>query len=97
LAHRIHAGSVNINEAYAATWGSVDSPIGGMKESGLRGRHGADGILKFTESQTVAVQRHLSSSATLTNSSGRAVVYLIWPMAKDELTSVRLILLMSFL
>jgi acyl-CoA reductase-like NAD-dependent aldehyde dehydrogenase len=59
LARRIRAGSVNINESYAATWGSVDSPIGGMKESGLRGRHGADGILKFTESQTVAVQRLL--------------------------------------
>ena len=59
LARRIHAGSVNINEAYAATWGSVDSPIGGMKESGLRGRHGVEGILKFTECQTVAVQRIL--------------------------------------
>ena len=59
LARRIRAGSVNVNEAYAATWGSVDSPIGGMRESGLRGRHGAEGILKFTESQTVAVQRVL--------------------------------------
>ena len=49
----------DINEAYAATWGSVDSPIGGMKESGLRARHGAEGILKFTESQTIAVQRVL--------------------------------------
>lgn len=57
LAQRVRAGSVNVNEAYAATWGSVDSTIGGMKESGLRGRHGAEGILKFTESQTVAVQR----------------------------------------
>ncbi|MBZ5725971.1 MAG: succinate-semialdehyde dehydrogenase (NADP(+)) [Acidobacteriia bacterium] len=57
LARKIRAGSVNINEAYAATWGSVDSPSGGMKESGLRARHGAEGILKFTESQTVAVQR----------------------------------------
>ena len=57
LARRIRAGSVNINEAYAAAWGSVDSPIGGMKESGLRPRHGAEGILKFTESQTVATQR----------------------------------------
>jgi acyl-CoA reductase-like NAD-dependent aldehyde dehydrogenase len=57
LAQKIRAGSVNVNEAYAATWGSVDSPIGGMKESGLRSRHGAEGILKFTESQTVAVQR----------------------------------------
>ena len=36
LARRIRAGSVNINEAYAAAWGSVDSPIGGMKESGPR-------------------------------------------------------------
>ncbi len=59
MARKIRAGSVNINEAYAATWGSVDSPIGGIKESGLRGRHGAEGILKFTESQTIAVQRLL--------------------------------------
>ena len=57
LAQRISAGSVNVNEAYAATWASVDSPIGGLKESGLRPRHGAEGILKFTDSQTVAVQR----------------------------------------
>ena len=59
LARRIRAGSVNVNEAYAAAWGSVDSPIGGMKESGLGRRHGAEGILKFTETQTVAVQRLL--------------------------------------
>jgi acyl-CoA reductase-like NAD-dependent aldehyde dehydrogenase len=59
LARQIRAGSVNINEAYAATWGSVDSPIGGLKESGLRARHGAEGILKFTESQTIALQRLL--------------------------------------
>jgi succinate-semialdehyde dehydrogenase / glutarate-semialdehyde dehydrogenase len=57
LAARIQAGSVNINEAYAAAWGSVDSPSGGMKQSGLRPRHGAEGILKFTQSQTIAVQR----------------------------------------
>ena len=48
-----------MNEAYAAAWGSVDSPIGGMKESGIHPRHGAEGILKFTEPQTVAVQRWL--------------------------------------
>ena len=46
-----------MNEAYAATWGSVDSPIGGMKQSGLHPRHGAEGLLKFTQSQTIAVQR----------------------------------------
>ena len=57
LARRIRAGSVNINEGYAAAWGSVDSPIGGMNESGLRPRHGAEGLLKYTYSQTVAVER----------------------------------------
>ena len=57
LATQIRAGSVNVNEAYAAAWGSVDSPSGGMKQSGLRPRHGAEGILKFTVPQTVAVQR----------------------------------------
>lgn len=60
LAQQIQAGSVNVNEAYAAVWGSVDSPMGGMKESGLRPRHGAEGILKFTQSKTVAIQRLIS-------------------------------------
>jgi acyl-CoA reductase-like NAD-dependent aldehyde dehydrogenase len=59
MAHRIHAGSVNVNESYAATWGSVDSPLSGWKESGLGCRHGAEGMLKFTQTQTVAVQRFL--------------------------------------
>jgi succinate-semialdehyde dehydrogenase / glutarate-semialdehyde dehydrogenase len=62
LARRIQAGSVNVNDAYAATWGSVDSPIGGLKESGLVPRHGAEGILKFTQTKTIAVQRLMSIS-----------------------------------
>lgn len=57
LATRIQAGTVNVNEAYAAAWGSMDAPMGGMKESGLGRRHGAEGIQKYTEAQTVAVQR----------------------------------------
>ena len=57
LAPEIRAGNVNVNESYAAAWGSVDAPCGGRKESGMRARHGAEGILKFTETQTVAVQR----------------------------------------
>jgi acyl-CoA reductase-like NAD-dependent aldehyde dehydrogenase len=59
VARRLRTGTVNVNEAYAATWGSTASPIGGMKESGLGRRHGAEGILKYTETQTVAVQRGL--------------------------------------
>ena len=57
IARRLQAGTVNINEAYIAAWGSVDSPMGGMKDSGLGRRHGATGITKYTESQTVSVQR----------------------------------------
>jgi succinate-semialdehyde dehydrogenase/glutarate-semialdehyde dehydrogenase len=54
---RLRAGTVNVNEGYIAAWASVDAPMGGMKASGLGRRHGAAGIQKYTESQTVAVQR----------------------------------------
>ena len=57
LARRLHAGTVNVNEGFIAAWGSVDAPMGGMKDSGLGRRHGAEGIRKYTEAQTVAVQR----------------------------------------
>jgi succinate-semialdehyde dehydrogenase/glutarate-semialdehyde dehydrogenase len=57
LAARLQAGTVNVNEGYAAAWGSIDAPMGGMKDSGLGRRHGATGILKYTEPQTVSVQR----------------------------------------
>jgi succinate-semialdehyde dehydrogenase/glutarate-semialdehyde dehydrogenase len=57
IAGRLQAGTVNVNEGYVATWGSVDAPMGGMKDSGLGRRHGATGILKYTEAQTVSVQR----------------------------------------
>jgi succinate-semialdehyde dehydrogenase/glutarate-semialdehyde dehydrogenase len=57
VAARLHAGTVNVNEAFAAAWGSIDAPMGGMGDSGLGRRHGADGILKYTEAQTIAHQR----------------------------------------
>lgn len=57
VAARVHAGTVNVNEAFAAAWGSIDAPMGGMGDSGLGRRHGADGILKYTEAQNVAHQR----------------------------------------
>lgn len=57
VATRLRAGTVNVNEAYAAAWGSVDAPMGGMGDSGLGRRHGAHGLLKYTEAQTVARQR----------------------------------------
>ncbi|MFF8385804.1 succinic semialdehyde dehydrogenase [Streptomyces kanasensis] len=57
VAARLRAGTVNINEGYAAAYGSVQAPMGGMKDSGLGRRHGSEGILKYTEAQTVAHQR----------------------------------------
>ncbi|MEV4643470.1 succinic semialdehyde dehydrogenase [Saccharopolyspora sp. NPDC049357] len=57
VAARLHAGTVNVNEAFAAAWGSIDAPMGGMGDSGLGRRHGANGILKYTEPQTIAHQR----------------------------------------
>jgi succinate-semialdehyde dehydrogenase/glutarate-semialdehyde dehydrogenase len=57
LAAQVQCGTVNINEAYAATWASIDAPMGGFKESGIGRRHGAEGIVKYTEAQTVSVQR----------------------------------------
>lgn len=57
IAARLRSGTVNVNEGYIATWGSTDAPMGGMGDSGLGRRHGAEGIKKYTESQGVAVQR----------------------------------------
>jgi len=57
VASQLQAGTVNVNEGFAAAWGSVDAPMGGWKQSGVGRRHADEGLLKFTESRTVAVQR----------------------------------------
>ncbi len=57
LAGRVRAGTVNINDGYAAAWAAMGAPMGGMKDSGLGRRHGVDGIRRFTEPQNVTVQR----------------------------------------
>ena len=62
LARSIKAGTVNVNEAYAATFASVDAPMGGMRDSGLGRRQGAEGIHRYTETQSVATQRLLRIS-----------------------------------
>jgi succinate-semialdehyde dehydrogenase / glutarate-semialdehyde dehydrogenase len=59
VARRVKCGTVNVNEAFAATFASIDAPMGGMRESGMGRRQGAEGILRYTESQSVAVQRVL--------------------------------------
>ncbi|MDQ1036658.1 succinate-semialdehyde dehydrogenase/glutarate-semialdehyde dehydrogenase [Streptomyces sp. V3I8] len=65
VAARLRTGTVNINEGYGPAYGSVQSPMGGMKDSGLGRRHGSEGILKYTEAQTVARQRLLPMAPSL--------------------------------
>lgn len=57
VAARLRAGTVNINDNFIAAFGSTDAPMGGMRNSGLGRRHGAEGLLRYTEAQTVATQR----------------------------------------
>lgn len=57
VAARLQVGTANVNEGYAAAWSSYDAPMGGWKASGVGRRHGREGILKYTDAQTLAVQR----------------------------------------
>ena len=61
IAARLMAGTVNVNDGYSSGWGSLDAPMGGMKASGVGRRHGRDGLLKYTESQTIAVRSALAA------------------------------------
>ncbi|THA84756.1 succinic semialdehyde dehydrogenase [Streptomyces sp. A0592] len=65
VAARLRTGTVNINEGYAPAYGSAQAPMGGMKDSGLGRRHGSEGILKYTEAQTVAHQRLVPMAPSL--------------------------------
>jgi succinate-semialdehyde dehydrogenase/glutarate-semialdehyde dehydrogenase len=57
LGERIACGTVNVNSAYLAAWTALDRPMGGMQDSGIGRRHGREGVLKYTEAQTVAHSR----------------------------------------
>jgi len=57
IAARLRSGTVNVNEGYALAWGSLGAPMGGMGISGVGRRHGADGLLKYVESQTISTAR----------------------------------------
>ena len=62
IARRIKCGTVNVNEAFGATFASIDAPMGGMRESGQGRRQGGEGILRYTETQSVASQALLRFS-----------------------------------
>jgi succinate-semialdehyde dehydrogenase/glutarate-semialdehyde dehydrogenase len=57
LARRLECGTVSVNDAYISMWGSTGAPMGGKKASGIGRRHGDEGFEKYTQSQSVTVQR----------------------------------------
>jgi succinate-semialdehyde dehydrogenase / glutarate-semialdehyde dehydrogenase len=59
IAAAIRCGTVNVNEGYTPTFGSIDAPMGGMRKSGLGRRQGPDGIYRYTDQQAIATQRLL--------------------------------------
>jgi succinate-semialdehyde dehydrogenase / glutarate-semialdehyde dehydrogenase len=64
IAAQLVAGTVNVNEGYAATFGSIDTPMGGMRSSGLGRRQGAEGIRRYVDPQAIATQRVLPIAAS---------------------------------
>lgn len=87
LAAQIQAGTVNINEGYGAAWASHGAPMGGMKASGVGRRHGKDGLLKYTETQTIARQ-HLIPVGAFPGLDNAGYAKLISRLAK-ALTHIR--------
>ena len=57
VAEQLNAGSVNINEAYRASFASMESPMGGVKASGQGRRNGIGGLLRFTEAKSIGIAR----------------------------------------
>jgi acyl-CoA reductase-like NAD-dependent aldehyde dehydrogenase len=56
VARRIEAGGICVNDAIVH-FGVTDLPMGGVKESGIGRRHGAEGIRKFCTQKSVVVDR----------------------------------------
>jgi acyl-CoA reductase-like NAD-dependent aldehyde dehydrogenase len=56
VARRIHAGAANVNDALI-NYTALELPMGGAKASGLGTRHGAGGIRKYCEEQSLVVTK----------------------------------------
>jgi len=56
LARRVQAGVVCVNDAQV-NYTALNLPMGGWKASGLGSRHGANGIRKYTKTQSLLVTR----------------------------------------
>lgn len=52
VARRLEVGSANVNSTLLV-YNSFDVPMGGIRQSGLGRRHGADGILRYVRRQSI--------------------------------------------
>ncbi|MBK7621136.1 MAG: aldehyde dehydrogenase family protein [Kineosporiaceae bacterium] len=71
LARRVSTGTASVNETYAVVFGSVTTPMGGRRASGLGRRHGLDGLRRFTETQSVATQHVVGLGPLYARGPGR--------------------------
>ena len=56
VARRLEAGNACVNDALM-NYLAIEAPFGGANESGLGARHGAPGIRKYCETQTLLITR----------------------------------------
>ncbi|HST54743.1 MAG TPA: aldehyde dehydrogenase family protein [Solirubrobacteraceae bacterium] len=59
IARRVDAGAVCVNDAIV-NYTALELPMGGVKESGLGSRHGADGIRKYCSQQALLITPKLA-------------------------------------
>lgn len=81
IAARIRCGTVNVDEGYGPAFASTAAPMGGMGTSGLGRRHGPEGLLKYTEPQTIATTHGLNLDAPF-GLSNAAWQKILAPMVK---------------
>lgn len=63
IARRLQTGSVCVNDS-AVHYFCVESPLGGIKQSGLGARHGHESVAQFTWTETIIEDRPLFGPVT---------------------------------
>jgi len=54
---QLEAGNININDGFVTTYAAKSTPSGGVKQSGVGTRHGDQGLLKYTDTVNIGVQK----------------------------------------
>jgi len=80
VASQLMAGSVNINEGFRATFASMESPMGGMKNSGMGRRNGPHGLLRFTETRTIGIAAGWVKLPTRGSHYNKMAPIMVWLM-----------------